>query len=194
LGAGFSTEAITQVIEQLTEPELFEGKARTNERPAGGLGAENSSGAKGPYYFVVAHVDNPDVSLPWGKVARNVTDDVGIDGGDTGVDDFEIRARIATFKEQREHTCETIGGLRVAHGCGFAQDKDARGIDGLFGREEKGVRRTGEAGREEALCEALVVDKDLPAIDGFADGKTGWIAVADESQHYLKRRQEQQRQ
>ena len=87
--AGWSfPETRNPAFDQLTDPRGLESKGGASNRL--GARAPNTGPAKWTHYFIVAHVDDPNISLARSAIAGDLPDSVGIDASHPHVNDFEL--------------------------------------------------------------------------------------------------------
>src|SRR6266436_654744 len=104
---------------------------------------------------------------------------MGINGGHCHVDDFKALGRILVLEEDLQNAREAEGGFGIAHGGGFAKDKNPVGVRRLFCSKQRWLWRAGESGREKAARKFLIFYEDAFAIDFRAQKKVRRIAVAE---------------
>src|SRR5436309_60905 len=80
---GFATELAHAGCRQLPDARAFQREIQSGSRERWSARTENGGRAERSDHFVVAHVDNPNVSLLPRAILRHGQNDMRIDGGDT---------------------------------------------------------------------------------------------------------------
>src|SRR5271155_4655694 len=110
---------------------------------------------------------------------------MGIDGGECHVHDFKFGPGIGVTQLHLQVTGRAIRRFRVAHGRGFAEDKNpdrARWLDGPH-PEDTGV--SGVLWWEEAITEGVILDVIILAADFDLFEKMRVKAVTGQSERHL---------
>src|SRR5438270_718231 len=105
-----------EVLEQLGDAQFFERHARADKRKGGRLGAKDCASAKWPDDFIVAHVNDPEVPLARGTVARYLADHVRVDCRDGHIHHLELFARMPGAQQHFENASKSVGWLWITHG------------------------------------------------------------------------------
>jgi hypothetical protein len=169
----------------------LQGEVEANHGQGRSLAAENSCRTERADHLIVAHVNNPNIALMRGALASDGEDHVGVDSGGGGIDDFELSSG-KTFAQQHFHvTGRAVGGLRIAHGGGFAEDKNACGVGFFFCRYEERARPAGQGRGKKSQGKGIAVGQEIfPAHLYFAE-EAGGITITGPSQAELGHTQEQ---
>ena len=193
-----------QAVEQ-ERAELGDVRAREQDQQAGDAGtvvepAEGGRGAVGPGDFLVADHDDDRLGLQAFEVAGHFAQDVGIAAVERHLDDFDGVVGIAAAQHQFQLPADAEGGIGVAAGGGAAQQADAQGARRRGFERHDRHGRLGQAGRNEAVGEELVVDPGRLAVGlpvheepgGMAGQETGAGQFQQEKQDDQDRRGEGQ--
>ena len=157
-----------QPVEQ-ERTELGDMRAREQDQQAGDAGtvvepAEGGRGTVGPGDFLVADHDDDRLGLQAFEVAGHFAQDMGIAAVERHLVHFDRMVGIAAAQHQLQLAADAEGGIGVAAGGRTAQQADAQGARGrVFERHDR-HRRLGQAGRDEAIGEELVVDPGRLAV------------------------------
>ena len=184
--AGLRAELEAQRIEELTDSCGFECEVRADEAEARRLIAEDRSGTERAHDLVVTHVENPVIATLARAVLRDLADDVGVDGGHGGVDDFDFLARHRVAQEHFEDAREAERRLWIAHRRGFAEHEDAERIGRLHQRKHDGLRRAFQSGWEVAPRELLVLYEHRAAVHLGLEKERRGIANTQRAQQELE--------
>ena len=172
-------------VDREIEPDQTEGQR---------LGAKYGRRAEGTDHFIVAHVHNPEITVMPGAFTRDGQDDVRVDGGDAQVDHLKFFPRKSLAQQHIHVTARAICRLRIAHGCGFAEDKNTDCIRRFGCRKNERNRPARQLRREKSQCEILIVNEIIfvTNLDFFEE--PGRISVTGQPQSGFHSAEQQQRQ
>jgi hypothetical protein len=118
-----------------------------------------------------------------------------VDGRDAEIDDLEFLIGKLFAQEHFEITRCAQRRLRIAHGGGFAENKNALHVRRFLHREFERARPAREFRRKEALREPVVVDEIFFTVGRALNfEKCRIVAIARHAQNYFHQRQRQKRQ
>ena len=103
-------------LEKLAHPCSLDSQHQPDNGARRSARTEPGAGAEGADHFIVAHVNDPDVAVLGGAVADDGKNDMGVDGGDSGIDDFELSVRKALLEQDFHVATGAECRLWVAHG------------------------------------------------------------------------------
>ena len=183
---GFSTlEFAPEAGQQLTQARFLNRQVQPDQRERRDFRAEHRRRAERPDHFVVAHVNDPHISLLPGAIAGDRQNYVRIDGRNAQIDDLKTGLGITPGQQGLQITRRGEWRLRFPARGGLAQNKNTIGACGLRRLHHKWTGPARQLRREKSQAETFVVDQKILAAhaDGFK--KIRGITVARQTQSRL---------
>ena len=119
-------------------------------------------------------------------IAGNGQDDVGVDGSDGDVDDFELLVWESFAQEDLKVAAGPIGGLRVSHRRRLSENKDAIGVGGLVSCHPDWPREPSQFRWKEPEPILLVIYQEVLIADASLLEEAGGVAIPREAQGALQ--------
>lgn len=143
---GVGAEAAAEVADELAGARTFQPDGETDGGFAAHERREDASGTEGADDFVVAFVNDEEIGFERGAVVGDAAHEVGVDGGDGGIDDLEMLLRIRGKEHRFQHAADRERWLGVAHRGGAAENEDAVGARRFLLWKAKRLRPADESG------------------------------------------------
>src|SRR5206468_5311617 len=96
---GPAREPTEAAVEHLACPGGFQSEAGPNQSQPRRLGAEDGRRAEGSLHFIISHVNDPQIALVPGALARNRENGMRVDRGHGRANDVKARAGEALAKQ-----------------------------------------------------------------------------------------------
>ena len=118
-------------LKQLTYPGRPDGDSPTDQGETWRMALEHSGRPEWSDHFIVAHVDDEQVRVMPGALARDGQHNVGVDARHGGVDDLPFHVGVGVLEHDAQNAVECKRRRRHSLGCRSPQDKDPIGVVAL---------------------------------------------------------------